>query len=345
MLHGNWNLLKWQFFAAMFVIVWSAVATFILLKLVGLFVPLRMSDENLEIGDTAEHGHEVYPSDVPSLGYPNGIPGIASRGRPIGPSSGLGQSNTGRAIHRPGSGSPLSGRSLEPAWRGMRSTQRPARRRRVPEDRADGGAQPRTSSAAARSVAASPPTSSVVTIDSRQASRSWRILSLGPISVSCSISASGPRPPPDPCARPGTAPGSGHLLPRSPCGWPRWRGSWSPGPHAAEVQGVHGPQRVGCRLDVIGDDQRHRGGHLEVLAGPARLRTREAVGQRLAVEVVVVRRVEQRQPAVAQLGRHRDVLGSLCGQVDRDVGAQRVDARLQRLAQAGSARPAVSGNG
>jgi Amt family ammonium transporter len=77
-LHGNWNLLKWQLFAGLFVIVWSAVGTFVLLKLVGLFIPLRMSDENLEIGDTAEHGHEVYPSDVPSLGYPNGVPGITS---------------------------------------------------------------------------------------------------------------------------------------------------------------------------------------------------------------------------------------------------------------------------
>src|SRR3984885_849584 len=77
-LHGNWNLLKWQLFAGLFVIVWAAFGTFVLVKLVGLFVPLRMSDENLEIGDTAVHGHEVYPSDVPSLGYPNGIPGITS---------------------------------------------------------------------------------------------------------------------------------------------------------------------------------------------------------------------------------------------------------------------------
>ena len=76
--HGNWTLLKWQFFAALFVIGWSAVATFILLKLVGLFVPLRMSEKNIEIGDTAEHGHEVYPSDVPSLGFPSGVPGLAS---------------------------------------------------------------------------------------------------------------------------------------------------------------------------------------------------------------------------------------------------------------------------
>jgi Amt family ammonium transporter len=78
LIHGSAQLLKWQFFAALFVIVWSAVATFLLLKFVGLFIPLRMSEENMEIGDTAEHGHEVYPSDIPSLGYPDGIPGLAS---------------------------------------------------------------------------------------------------------------------------------------------------------------------------------------------------------------------------------------------------------------------------
>jgi Amt family ammonium transporter len=77
-LFGNWTLLKWQLFAGLFVIAWSAVGTFILLKLVGLFIPLRMSEENMEIGDTAEHGHEVYPSDIPSLGYPDGIPGLTS---------------------------------------------------------------------------------------------------------------------------------------------------------------------------------------------------------------------------------------------------------------------------
>jgi Amt family ammonium transporter len=76
-IHGNWTLLKWQFFAALWVIVFSAVGTFILLKLVGLFIPLRMSEENMEIGDIAEHGHEVYPSDVPSLGFPGAVPGLA----------------------------------------------------------------------------------------------------------------------------------------------------------------------------------------------------------------------------------------------------------------------------
>jgi Amt family ammonium transporter len=76
-IHGNWTLLKWQFFAALWVICWTGAVTFVLLKLVGLVIPLRMSTENMEIGDIAEHGHEVYPSDVPSLAFPGGVPGLA----------------------------------------------------------------------------------------------------------------------------------------------------------------------------------------------------------------------------------------------------------------------------
>jgi Amt family ammonium transporter len=82
LIHGNLTLLKWQALAAAWVIVWSASLTFILLKVVGVFVPLRMSKEAMEIGDVAEHGHEVYPSDVPSLGYPSGLPGLSSEPRP-----------------------------------------------------------------------------------------------------------------------------------------------------------------------------------------------------------------------------------------------------------------------
>jgi ammonium transporter, Amt family len=70
---GGLTLLKWQALTALWVIVFSAIGTFILLKLVGLFVPLRMTEEDMETGDIAVHGHEVYPSDVPSLGYPDGI--------------------------------------------------------------------------------------------------------------------------------------------------------------------------------------------------------------------------------------------------------------------------------
>ena len=43
-------------------------------ELVGLVVPLRMTEKDMEEGDLAVHGHEVYPSDVPSLGFPSGIP-------------------------------------------------------------------------------------------------------------------------------------------------------------------------------------------------------------------------------------------------------------------------------
>ena len=71
---GSLHLLKWQALTALWVIVFSAVGTFILLKLVGVFVPLRMSEEEMEMGDIAIHGHEVYPSDIPSLGFPSGVP-------------------------------------------------------------------------------------------------------------------------------------------------------------------------------------------------------------------------------------------------------------------------------
>jgi Amt family ammonium transporter len=87
LIHGNATLLKWQFLAGLWVVVFSGIGTFILLKVVGLFIPLRMSEENMEIGDTAEHGHEVYPSDVPSLGYPGGIPGLAHAPAPAVTSS------------------------------------------------------------------------------------------------------------------------------------------------------------------------------------------------------------------------------------------------------------------
>jgi ammonium transporter, Amt family len=71
LVNGNWTLLRWQAEAGAWVIVYCAVVTFILLKLVGIFIPLRLSDEELEIGDHAIHGNEVYPSDVPTLGGPH----------------------------------------------------------------------------------------------------------------------------------------------------------------------------------------------------------------------------------------------------------------------------------
>ncbi|HEX6688300.1 MAG TPA: ammonium transporter [Solirubrobacterales bacterium] len=76
---GGLELLKWQALTALWVIAFSGIMTFILLKIVSVFVPLRMTEEDMETGDVAVHGHEVYPSDVPSLGYPDGVPAAAAR--------------------------------------------------------------------------------------------------------------------------------------------------------------------------------------------------------------------------------------------------------------------------
>jgi Amt family ammonium transporter len=50
--------------AALTVIVWDALITFLILKFLGLFMKLRMSDEDLEIGDVAAHEEEAYPDDA-----------------------------------------------------------------------------------------------------------------------------------------------------------------------------------------------------------------------------------------------------------------------------------------
>ena len=82
LVYGSGTLLKWQLITAVWVILFSGIGTFILLKLVGLFVPLRMTEADMESGDVAVHGHEVYPSDVPSLGYTGGVPERAPAGAP-----------------------------------------------------------------------------------------------------------------------------------------------------------------------------------------------------------------------------------------------------------------------
>jgi hypothetical protein len=37
----------------------------------------------MEMGDLAVHGHEVYPSDIPSLAYPSGLPANAVAAVPV----------------------------------------------------------------------------------------------------------------------------------------------------------------------------------------------------------------------------------------------------------------------
>ncbi|HVN59890.1 MAG TPA: ammonium transporter [Gaiellaceae bacterium] len=73
---GSLHLLKLQAEAGLWVILFSGIGTFVLLKVIGLLIPLRMSEKDMETGDLAIHGHEVYPSDVPSLGYAGAVSAI-----------------------------------------------------------------------------------------------------------------------------------------------------------------------------------------------------------------------------------------------------------------------------
>jgi Amt family ammonium transporter len=54
------NQLLMQVYAALFIIAYNAVATFIILKIIGIFVSLRMDETTLRIGDDAVHGETAY---------------------------------------------------------------------------------------------------------------------------------------------------------------------------------------------------------------------------------------------------------------------------------------------
>jgi Amt family ammonium transporter len=66
LLYGShtWKQLEVQAGAALTVIAWTALCTFLILKFVGLFVKLRLTDEQLETGDLSIHDEVVYPSDT-----------------------------------------------------------------------------------------------------------------------------------------------------------------------------------------------------------------------------------------------------------------------------------------
>jgi len=61
LLYGdNGHQLLMQFYGAAFIIVFNAIMTFIILKAIGLVVPLRMDDAMLKVGDDAVHGETAY---------------------------------------------------------------------------------------------------------------------------------------------------------------------------------------------------------------------------------------------------------------------------------------------
>ena len=60
LIYGNAQQLVLQAEAALFIIVFNAIATFIILKVISIFVPLRMPDKVLQVGDDAVHGETAY---------------------------------------------------------------------------------------------------------------------------------------------------------------------------------------------------------------------------------------------------------------------------------------------
>ncbi len=62
---GSAHQLWEQFRAAIWVIVWSALVTFILMHLIKLVLRgVRYKDEILEVGDLAIHGEEAFPEEA-----------------------------------------------------------------------------------------------------------------------------------------------------------------------------------------------------------------------------------------------------------------------------------------
>jgi Amt family ammonium transporter len=57
---AGWTQLLHQAGAAAFIIVFNAVMTFVILRVIGLFVKLRMDDATLAVGDDAVHGETAY---------------------------------------------------------------------------------------------------------------------------------------------------------------------------------------------------------------------------------------------------------------------------------------------
>jgi ammonium transporter, Amt family len=53
-----------QLEGAAFIIVYNTIATFIILKVISIFVPLRMADAQLAVGDDAVHGETAYAITV-----------------------------------------------------------------------------------------------------------------------------------------------------------------------------------------------------------------------------------------------------------------------------------------
>jgi Amt family ammonium transporter len=73
--YGHPKQLLIQAGAALTVIVWDGLVTFLILKGIGLFMKLRESDEALLAGDIYIHGEVAYPEEEPDAPIAVGVPG------------------------------------------------------------------------------------------------------------------------------------------------------------------------------------------------------------------------------------------------------------------------------
>jgi ammonium transporter, Amt family len=60
LLAGNPKQLWLQLLGAVFIIIYNAIATYIILKVISFIVPLRMDEATLKVGDDAVHGETAY---------------------------------------------------------------------------------------------------------------------------------------------------------------------------------------------------------------------------------------------------------------------------------------------
>ncbi|HEY2315504.1 MAG TPA: hypothetical protein VGH96_17985, partial [Streptosporangiaceae bacterium] len=61
------------------VIIWDAFVTYVILRVIKFFTPLRMTDAELQAGDAMVHGEVAYPEEEPDE-----VPAMVGDGTPDG---------------------------------------------------------------------------------------------------------------------------------------------------------------------------------------------------------------------------------------------------------------------
>jgi Amt family ammonium transporter len=79
-LYGHPKQFLIQLLAALTIIIYDGLMTFIILRVIRIFTPLRMPDDELEVGDLAIHDEQAYPPDegYTSVELPTGVGSRAS---------------------------------------------------------------------------------------------------------------------------------------------------------------------------------------------------------------------------------------------------------------------------